>query len=109
MIINKILLLILIWLRFILCQDEKYCNAKLCTDLNGDVNPHIGCPGNAQNQCPSDAKEIKMTKKLICLIVQKHNRLRNDLAGGAVAPFPSASRMPLLVRFLPDFYFEDSC
>lgn len=92
--------LLLMLSRKVLGQDQKYCDPSLCTSWNGHVEPHIGCPGNAPNYCPPDAVEIEMTQGWIEYIVHKHNKFRNDLAGGGVVgQFPAARRMPLMVRF----------
>lgn len=80
-------------------QDQKYCDPSLCTSSNGIIEPHIGCPGNAPNYCPSDDVEIEMTQSWIDYIVHKHNMFRNNLAGGKVGQFLPARRMPLMVRF----------
>lgn len=94
-----ILIILLITLNgSVLGQDQKYCDPSLCTSWNGEIEPHIGCPGNAPNYCPPDTVEIVMTQGWIDYIVHKHNKFRNDLAGGGVGQFPAASRMPLMVR-----------
>lgn len=98
--VKTVISLLTILYNLVLGQDQSYCNPSLCTSWNGIIEPHIGCPGNSPSYCPTDAVEIEMTKNWIEYIVHKHNMLRNNLAGGEVARFPPARRMPLIVRFL---------
>lgn len=80
-------------------QNEKYCDPALCTDEDGNVKPHIACPG-VQNtsQCPSNVRAVSLDGKLKKLILDKH---RYYLAGnyfiGASGYFPSAKQMPTIV------------
>lgn len=74
-------------------QNQKYCDRSLCRG-----RPHIGCPGNARRQCPSDAAEIVMTARMKSLVLRLHNIDRNVLAGGRVPGLPSARAMPTLVN-----------
>lgn len=105
MTIELLLIFVLTFARQIYSQDEKYCNPSLCRSWDGKVEPHIGCPGNAPNYCPSDAHEIEMTQDWINYIVHKHNKYRNDLAGGSVGKFPQARRMPVMVRYFMCFLY----
>uniref|UniRef100_A0A336KUT9 CSON015468 protein n=1 Tax=Culicoides sonorensis TaxID=179676 RepID=A0A336KUT9_CULSO len=90
------LILLLYFIRGVFNLDQKYCDPALCTRWDGKIDPHIGCPGNAQSYCPPDTQEIEMTQSWIEYIVHKHNVLRNDLAGGRIGEFPAAKRMPLI-------------
>lgn len=78
-------------------QDSGYCDPDLCTDYMGQVSDHIGCPGVAKDECPSDARWIQVEKDLRKMVLDKHNSYRNKLAGGQMSGFPSAKRMPTIV------------
>uniref|UniRef100_A0A336MC68 CSON012961 protein n=1 Tax=Culicoides sonorensis TaxID=179676 RepID=A0A336MC68_CULSO len=78
-----------------IAQDPKYCDPNLCASGRA----HIGCPGVAVNQCPSDAREISLTGTLRSLILERHNANRNRLAGGQLSGLTAllpARRMPTI-------------
>lgn len=94
----KNFLQILLYVSQIFAQHERYCNPEWCKDNEGRILPHIGCPKNTQSMCPNDVRSIEMTDELQQLIVNRHNELRNLLAGGNLMEFGSAIRMPTIVR-----------
>ncbi|XP_063697472.1 antigen 5 like allergen Cul n 1-like [Culicoides brevitarsis] len=47
----------------------------------------------AKNLCPPNAKAIKIDKTLQALILEKHNTLRNEIAGGKIRGYKSAAAM----------------
>lgn len=70
-------------------QRQEYCDPALC---NNRANIHIGCPGVAVNNCPSDVKVMNMDEHKDWL-VRKLNGFRHVLAGGEYAHLPPATRM----------------
>ncbi|XP_063697473.1 antigen 5 like allergen Cul n 1-like [Culicoides brevitarsis] len=73
---------------------ENYCDPSLCTVWGWNLGPHIACPGYYQNKCEPGAREIVITPELRQLILDKHNRYRDDLAGGRVHGFERAAHLP---------------
>ncbi|XP_067635721.1 uncharacterized protein [Eurosta solidaginis] len=84
----------LIFTCFPLCAaDENYCDPALCKNTGGEK--HVACDndGSFGPNCTQDAQIIEMTKEIIMIILDEHNKGRNALAGGEVEGFESALRM----------------
>lgn len=103
--IFKVILLGITCILGVYGQDAGYCDPDLCTDYLGRVSDHIGCPGVAKDECPKGARWIQIDKELREIVLDKHNSYRNSLAGGKVAGFPSAKRMPTIVCEEISFFF----
>lgn len=98
---------IIFLLYFVLLTNSKsdFCSIET-TKCAGE--PHIGCTGFC---LPNDVactktlrnckylKIVPMTNSLKNLILNEHNKYRNDIAGGHLLGFPTASRMLKMVRF----------
>jgi hypothetical protein len=90
--------LILAALIAIVSSATDYCDPEVCTIPGNPVYPHIGCNAdkNLGPSCPSDAKYIQLTAEHKKIILEEHNKLRNNIAGGGQNGFNTASRMSTL-------------
>ncbi|KAM7350404.1 uncharacterized protein ACRADG_009006 [Cochliomyia hominivorax] len=70
--------------------EVDYCNFPYCYDLE-----HIACEndGNFHSDCPSDADLVDINESIQQLLVNKHNKKRNFVAGGGVEHLKPACRM----------------
>lgn len=90
-------------------QNSTFCASPYEPDLcpNDD---HIACIDYWNTfplgQCPAGYQIVDLTQ-YIQLIVQTHNKLKNQLAGGGTNGLPTASRMPTVVsRCFPSKFFS---
>jgi hypothetical protein len=72
-----------------------YCDPSLCP--NGAKHIACGHTGGFAASCPSDKRIERLSGEQISLILDMHNKLRNDVAGGNLNGFRPASRMATLV------------
>lgn len=64
-------------------------------------------PFNPQlNEDCIDIQGVNFTADMKNVILDKHNEFRNQIAGGNVNDFPTASKMLQMVRFLFSFDFD---
>lgn len=74
-----------------------YCDPNICKIYTGprrfEIRPHIACPGVAVDNCPDDAVPISMDMETQAVILKKHNKYRNIIAGGKVRGFEQAAAM----------------
>lgn len=72
--------------------------------------PHIACSGfcsdieckKSLGQCTS-LKTVPFSDELKKLVVERHNELRNEIAGGKLKYYPPASKMMKMVSFFLSF------
>lgn len=88
-----------IWLSMLLASLKSaytvdYCDSSICPP--GASNIGCGNNGKLAKACPSNAKVIEMTDELKKLIVDTHNKYRNEVANGKVGHLPKAAAMPTL-------------
>lgn len=76
-------------------SSTDYCDPKVCTVPPNPVFPNIGCgaTNDLGPSCPSDAKYVQFTDEHKKIILDQHNKLRNNIAGGGQNGFSTASRM----------------
>ncbi|XP_063697471.1 antigen 5 like allergen Cul n 1-like [Culicoides brevitarsis] len=72
------------------CDKEKYC--KFFNGREYELRDHIACPGVAKNICPKGSKAIPINA-LKSIILDRHNKYRNDIAGGKTSGYSPASGM----------------
>uniref|UniRef100_A0A1A9VG34 SCP domain-containing protein n=1 Tax=Glossina austeni TaxID=7395 RepID=A0A1A9VG34_GLOAU len=91
------LLLLIIFIKITnnFCQSAQidFCNKELCPYQG----VHVACGKNRtfSENCEGEVK-LEDMRDYISLILDEHNRYRNQLAGGNVSDFDSAVRMPVL-------------
>lgn len=63
---------------------------------------HIACnhTGNFDRNCPSDASIERFTATERAQLLDLHNDYRDQIAGGQIGQFPTASRMNAVVSLL---------
>lgn len=79
-------------------SSTDFCDPKVCTVPPNPVYKNIGCGATEKlgPKCPSDTKYIKFTDEHKKIILDEHNKLRNNIAGGGQNGFNTASRMSTL-------------
>lgn len=89
-----------------LVSSTDYCDPQVCTVPPNPTFPNIGC--GATNDlgpgCPANAMYVKFTDEHKKIILDTHNKLRNNIAGGGQNGFNTASRMSTM-RWNDEFEF----
>lgn len=77
---------------------DDYCDPRLCA--NGQT--HVACGKKVENgpACPRNAQQITLTPKLQQLLVDEHNKRRNEVAVGLLFGFPTAANMLEMVKII---------
>lgn len=78
-------------------KDSLYCPMS---------KKHVACkhPGTYLKSCSNlSAKLAKFTDDDKKILLDAHNELRNQVAGGNLAGFPSATKMKFMVSFFTSF------